>query len=60
MSVLQEIIPVMLTQDASTMMGVLHAAAMQDILGMDSAVKVHNFPVQSSLQFQKLTNHRKF
>ena len=43
MSALQKITPVMLTQDASTMMGVLHAAALQDILGMDSAVKVHNY-----------------
>ena len=46
MSALQEIIPVMLTQDVLTQMGVSRAAAMQDILGMESVVKVnHFFPV---------------
>ncbi len=49
MSALQEITPVMLTQDAPTQMGALHAAVMQDILGMESAVKVHNFPVHISV-----------
>ena len=43
MSALQEITPVMLTQDAPTMMGVLRAIAMKDILGMESAVKVNKF-----------------
>ena len=44
MSALQEIAPVMLTQDAPAQMGALRAVAMQDILGMESAVKV-KYPI---------------